>query len=422
MPRGGGLTLKDASVSPEVGCIYLDFGCTFVCKPKQLVIRGFSDDETWNYIFLELEELKPILTYGENEEELVEDTPAHYVDCTYAVYGVYDYDIGNKFPDGWKIVTRVCKGNFLMVAKGGFYNSITPVDDGRQSDFSEAEFFEYITAMKSDVDTAKDIGVGVSNVRYKYRNNPKQIPSVDQNQIVENEKSSDYDIGEHLGDLNFADLLDDIGDGYAKYCFTFETAEWRSPFDIYKDLYLCIDGSIKELDSNDDRIFISYDKNKALRLLDQLNQRIADECANHGVADSNQQVSAKIHSMMQKAPTHLFTYRELEDAILSADDRKDNVVCIDEEGCVVVATDVDYHIYPVSYERFGAFKNYVGPYSKGTAKLIVNVLRSLFLQYLETGIEARYTEDIDNRSIKEIIRETKSLLDNYKNGVIALPI
>lgn len=321
MPRGGGLTLKDASVSPEVGCIYLDFGCTFVCKPKQLVIRGFSDDETWNYIFLELEELKPILTYGENEEELVEDTPAHYVDCTYAVYGVYDYDIG-----------------------------------------------------------------------------------------------------EHLGDLNFADLLDDIGDGYAKYCFTFETAEWRSPFDIYKDLYLCIDGSIKELDSNDDRIFISYDKNKALRLLDQLNQRIADECANHGVADSNQQVSAKIHSMMQKAPTHLFTYRELEDAILSADDRKDNVVCIDEEGCVVVATDVDYHIYPVSYERFGAFKNYVGPYSKGTAKLIVNVLRSLFLQYLETGIEARYTEDIDNRSIKEIIRETKSLLDNYKNGVIALPI
>ena len=422
MPRGGGLTLKDASVSPEVGCIYLDFGCTFVCKPKQLVIRGFSDDETWNYIFLELEELKPILTYGENEEELVEDTPAHYVDCTYAVYGVYDYDIGNKFPDGWKIVTRVCKGNFLMVAKGGFYNSITPVDDGRQSDFSEAEFFEYITAMKSDVDTAKDIGVGVSNVRYKYRNNPKQIPSVDQNQIVENEKSSDYDIGEHLGDLNFADLLDDIGDGYAKYCFTFETAEWRSPFDIYKDLYLCIDGSVKELDSNDDRIFISYDKNKALRLLDQLNQRIADECANHGVADSNQQVSAKIHSMMQKAPTHLFTYRELEDAILSADDRKDNVVCIDEEGCVVVATDVDYHIYPVSYERFGAFKNYVGPYSKGTAKLIVNVLRSLFLQYLETGIEARYTEDIDNRSIKEIIRETKSLLDNYKNGVIALPI
>lgn len=419
MPQGGGLTLKDASISPEEGCIYLYFGLTFVGKPTQLTIRGFKDDESWNYLFLELEELKPILTNGVDEEELVEDIPAHYVDSSYAVYGVYDYDSGNKFPPGWKQVTRVCKGNFLIVSKGGFYNSITPTDDGRQSDFSEAEFFDYITAMKKDVDNAKN-DTDLSYVRHKYWTNTRKILSVPK--IDKSVQKSDYDIREHLGDLNFSDLLDGTGDGYAKYYFTFDTLVFRSPFDFYKYLYLCKDGSIKKLDKNDDNIFYAYDKNKALSLLEQLNQRIADECTKHGVANSNLLCWANIHCMMQKMPTHFFTYNELNKAILAADDRKDNVVCIDEEGHVVVACDVDYHIFPVSYERFGAFKNCVGPYSNGTATYIVKDLRSLFLQYIKTGKEARYTEDSDNRDINDIIRETKDLLDDYKNGVLKLPV
>lgn len=413
MPKGGGLTLKDARLSPEDGCIYLDFGFTFVCKPKQLVLRGFKDDKSWNYIFIELEEIQPILTNDAEEEELVEDTPAHYVDSTYAVYGVYDYDSGNKFPAGWKQVTRVCKGNFVIVSKEGFYNSITPTSDGRQSDYSEAEFFDYITAMKKDVDNAKN-DTDLSCVRHKYWTNPPKKLSVPK--IEKSVQKSDYNIREHLGDLNFSDLLDGTGNGYAKYYFTFETLIFRSPFDFYKDWYLCIDGNIKELEINDDNIFYAYDKNKALSLLEQLNQRIADECTKHGVADVNLQCWANIHCMMQKMPTHFFTYNELNKAILAADDRKDNVVCIDEEGHVVVASDVDYHIYPVSYERFGAFKNCVGPYSNGTATYIIKDLRSLFLQYIKTGKEARYTEDSDNRDINDIIRETQMLLNNYKDA------
>ena len=109
MPQSGGLTLKNASLSPENGCIYLDFGFTYVCKPKQLIIRNFKDDETWNYIFLELDNLKPIFSDCV-EEDLVEDTPAHYVDATCAVYGVYDYESGAQFPKGWKQITRICEG------------------------------------------------------------------------------------------------------------------------------------------------------------------------------------------------------------------------------------------------------------------------------------------------------------------------
>lgn len=214
MPQGGGLTLKDARLSPEEGCIYLDFDITFVCKPKQLVLRGFNDDESWNYLFLELEELRPILTNHAEEEELVEDTPAHYVDSTYAVYGVYDYDSGNKFPPGWKQVTRVCKGNFVIVSKGGFYNSITPTSDGRQSDFSEAEFFDYITAMKKDVDNAKN-DTDLSCVQHNYWMNPKQPSSFIINGNID--KSVDINVSSHLDELDFADLLDDFGSDKAKY-------------------------------------------------------------------------------------------------------------------------------------------------------------------------------------------------------------
>ena len=421
MPQRGGLTLNDASLASEKGCIYLDFGSKFVCSPKQLVIRGFSDDDSWNYVFLELEDLNPILTNGVVEEELVEDVPGHYVDATCAVYGVYDYDSGKKFPDGWKEVTRICKGNFLIVSKGGFYNSITPVDDGRQSDFSETEFFDYITAIKNDVDNAKTNGTDLSSVRQKYWENPKRNSC--NSKVYKNTTSSDYDIREHLDELSFADLLDDTGEGYAKYYFTFDNLIFRSPFDFFKDTYLCKDGRIKKSDINDDCIFYAYDKEKALLLLAQLNQRIAEECKKHGVADDKHQTWVTVHCMMYKIPTHVFTYKELDNAIIAADDRKANVVCIDEEGYIVVVSgDRNYHIYPVSYEQFGAFKKYVGRYSNGTAANIVKDLRSLFLHYIETGFEARYSEDCDNRDVKEILRETEILLKEYREGAKALPI
>lgn len=413
MPRGGGLTLKDASVSPEVGCIYLDFGCTFVCKPKQLVIRGFSDDETWNYIFLELEELKPILTYGENEEELVEDTPAHYVDCTYSVYGVYDYDIGNKFPDGWKTVTRVCEGKFLIVAKSGFYNSITPTSDGRHSLFTESEFYDYISGIRNDVINTNGDENELAKVRGKYWSNPKQHSSFIINENID--KSVDIDVSSHLDELDFADLLDDSGSDKAKYYFTIDTIEWHSPFEPYKNSYLCKDGKIRKIENDDSQIFFAHDKSMALLMTKQMKQRLIDTFAKD-IENPKFDAYVSVHCMMQDLPEHIFTFNELKQAIYSADDRKDNVVCIDDNGFVVVASDVDYHIYPISYSPFYAYKNNVGPYSNDVATFIVKDLRSLFLQYIKTSVEARHSEDNDCRDIKEIVRETKTLLESYKNG------
>lgn len=413
MPQRGGLTLKNASLAHERDCIYLDFGFIFVCKPKQLIIRDFKDDETWNYIFLELEELKPILTNGVDEEELVEDTPAHYVDSSYAVYGVYDYDSGNKFPTGWKQITRVCAGNFLIVAKGGFYNSITPTSDGRHSLFTEPEFYDYISGIRNDVINTNGEENELAKVRGKYWTNPKQPSSFIINGNID--KSVDIDVSSHLDELDFADLLDDFGSDKAKYFFTIDTIEWHSPFEPYKDNYLCKDGKIRKLENNDSQIFFAHDKSMALQMKKQMKQRLVDTFAKN-IEDPNFDAYVSVHCMMQDLPEHIFTFKELRQAIYSADDRKDNVVCIDDNGFVVVASDVDYHIYPISYSPFYAYKNNVGPYSNDMANFIVKDLRSLFLQYIKTSVEARYSEDNDSRGIKDIIRETKTLLESYKNG------
>ncbi len=414
MPQRGGLTLKNASLAPENGCIYLDFGLgfIFVCKPKQLIIRDFKDDETWNYVFLELDNLKPIFSDCV-EEDLVEDTPAHYVDATCAVYGVYDYESGIQFPKGWKQITRVCEGNFLIVAKGGFYNSITPTSDGRHSLFTEPEFYDYISGIRNDVINTNGEENELAKVRGKYWTNPKQPSSFIINENID--KSVDINVSSHLDELDFADLLDDSGNDKAKYFFTIDTIEWHSPFEPYKDNYLCKDGKIRNLENNDNQIFFAHDKSMALLMKKQMKQRLVDTFAKD-IEYPKFDAYVSVHCMMQDLPEHIFTFNELKQEIYSADDRKDNVVCIDDNGFVVVASDVDYHIYPISYSPFYAYKNNVGPYSNDVATFIVKDLRSLFLQYIKTSVEARHSEDNDCRDIREIIRETKTLLESYKNG------
>lgn len=412
LPRRGGLTLKGASIAPEEGCIYLDFGLTYICKPKRLVFRGFND-VSWNYLYLKLSELTPVLTQH-IEEVLIEDIPGHYVDATYANHGVYDYESGKPLPTGWKQVMRVCKGAFLVVSKGGFYNSITPTDDGRHEHFSEEEFFGYMTRIKKDVVYCTKKGISLDAVRRKYWYNPFPEPEV--HTESKDETGPDDFIASRLDTLCFSDLLDDSGDGYANYSFVFNTVEAHSIFDVFKYRYLCKDGMVRKLAWDDPQIFHARYKEGALRMSQLIEQRMAQICEANGFKKSSLDAYVSIKVSMRKVPDHIFTFNELKDLIMKADDRRDNTICIDEKGHVVAVSDFDYHVYPVSYSTFGALGNYVGPYSHGTAEYIIKDLRSLFFYYLKTGREARYAEDNDEREVKTIYDETKQLLDEYREG------
>lgn len=420
MPQRGGMELEGASVAPEDGCIYLDFGLTYVCKPKRLVFRGFND-VSWNYFYLELSELTPVLTQ-DIEEELIEDVPGHYVDATYASHGVYDYESGKPLPEGWKQVIRVCKGAFLVVSKGGFYNSITPTDDGRHELFSEADFFEYISNIKNDVDCCMKKNIDLDTVRKKYWCSPFPEPEV----VVHSEETkktgpSDF-ITSRIDTLDFSDLLDDSGNGYANYSFVFNTMEGHGFLDLFKYRYLCKDGMVRKREEDDPQIFHAHDKAAALRMSQLMEERMEQICEENGFKKTAFDTYVTINVSMRKVPDHIFTYKELKDAIMKADDRVVNTICIDETGHVVAVSSYDYHVHPVSYSRFGALGNHVGTYSKGTAEYIIKDLRSLFFDYLTTGKEARYKEGYDKRDVKTICDETKKLMEDYKNGKKEAPI
>ncbi len=168
----GGFDFIRAEKANEKNCIYIydsSNGCSVV-KPKCLYYEGFENNYIWNYFLIELDNLDKIIDDQLDYEYLVEDYPAHYVSGQYEQYGVYDYDKGNKLPEGYKTVYRYLRGKFLIVLKNGVYNSATSTYDGRHGKFTNEQFREYISTIidlsektekqfkeKSDKDFSKEL-------------------------------------------------------------------------------------------------------------------------------------------------------------------------------------------------------------------------------------------------------------------------
>ena len=140
---------------------------------------------------------------------------------------------------------------------------------------------------------------------------------------------------------------------------------------------------------------------------------------------SSLDANVEIEIRMTNIPEHIFKYKELKEAIIQADDRVPNTVCIDENGYVALVSPEFSQFYPVSYNQFSELNNYVGPYSKGKkADEIIKDLRVLWLDYLETGFGSRYSEDIEDeeRKIEDIYKATKTLIKEYRDGTKTAPL
>lgn len=162
---GGGLDFTSVDYANEDGCIYLvNKPFISIVKPKCLYFDSFRDVR-WNYFLLEADEMEPIYAGMDVlDEDLVEDTPGHYVPSTYVEYGVYDYDKGDKYPVGYKHVYRYCKGKFLIVLKNGPYNGIQRTYDGRHGYCSNEEMRDYVEKLSSALDKLKQEGYDESLV------------------------------------------------------------------------------------------------------------------------------------------------------------------------------------------------------------------------------------------------------------------
>lgn len=120
--------------SNEEGYLEMDVPWTVKFKPKRLTLNTFQTSFDWNYFYLETEEIvPPVSVYGEGfKVEVIETSP-----------GKYSSYNDEKNVTGRTIELQL-KGNFVLFAKGSFYNSVSSTYDARHNKLGLDRFREYI--------------------------------------------------------------------------------------------------------------------------------------------------------------------------------------------------------------------------------------------------------------------------------------
>ena len=351
MPGGGGLDLEAVEKANEEGCIYMHMRLeAILVKPKALVIATYEKPE-WNYILLETEELEPIL--GENgryDELVVEDRPAHYVSADYAQYGVYDYDSGEKLPEGYKVLSRQLKGSFMIVPKQGGYNGIPVTYDGRHDKMTSIELYRYVEGLMNGKEAERVFGeTELPDIPKK-----RTAPSTFAQQCVEAARVV----------LEVRDKSKDVRISFAFYV---EVQRFHSPFDYFsgKKWYLTKEGVFRNLAASDEAVYRLYSREKAKEMREALRELFEEYYRKNGYDKSGLDCAVGVTLRREgKFEPRRFTLESIKELMRAADDRKDNKLVIDEYGraqLVQRVREADY--YPVTQGIWCAGNNYVGKYS-----------------------------------------------------------
>ena len=434
----GGLDFECCESAPEKDCIYIydTLGMCFLVKPKSLSFEGFDDDFRWSYFLLELNEMNPIIEKYDRVgyEYLVEDSPGHYVNAKDAGYGVYDYDTGEKLPEGFKIVRRYLGGKFLIVLKSGPYNGITGTYDGRHGMCDREQFREYIEELRDAyVDMYKIVKAdkrfsGRSEEEVEriilhqkvFNNNPfrseEKESANDMEEVEERNlliKERDVYVEKNCGDWNYTDavrLHPDNCNSKTKFMFKLNLSEniWRRFIDG-EELVLSKQGFFRK-DIKEEDTYYEYTIDEAIKTCDRLNVIF-----NHNIEEAGYSSLHIYHEyfsvelIKNGKPSHLFTKDEIESQMRAADDRVDNVLVIDGDGYArVMRYDETSFLYPVRHESWNAGNNYVGKYSS-LASLADDYICSLqgWLEYLTYGRRVYMDYVRENNDEEHLLNEIK---------------
>ena len=434
----GGLDFSNAELAAEGGCIklYDTIGFCHIVKPRKLHFEGFKDNYRWNYFLLELDNLPPIFEPCVSDEEyLVEDVPAHYVSAQFAQYGVYDYDTGLPLPEGYRIVYRYTKGKFLIVMKAGPYNMINSTYDGRHGDCSCDEFRDYIVYLIDLYSKAYE-RIKEANLHEKYLDSEveRKILSISQfnrnpfkeeceteistgPNLEEIRKSKSF-INKNFLNLDFGSALTSYappGDPKIKFIFNFTPPGERASF-LERlngtNFSVCKDGKIRKINlkCEEEQCYCVYNREIAIHIKNLLEADMQKTLENNNLAPlESYEHCFSIELVKIGKPSHLFTKKEIEDIMRSADDRLSNQLVIDEDGYArIISDNTSGYLYPVRHESWDAGNVYVGKYSK-LSTLEDNYISSLvgWLSYLETG-RKQYIDYVDDtKDEKELIQRIK---------------
>ena len=472
---GGGEDFDYCEAAAENGCIAIsvDNDPTLIVKPDALYFERFNDP-SWNYFQLKLKYMLPfdmILREGKEESEdddddagadliqqlvaskgeyetLVELRPGYYKYIKDADYGVYDYDTGEKLPDGWRWVRRHLKGAFLIVMKTGYYNGISATYDGRHGQCSNFEFRKYIESLEKVAYAQKDKGKTLEQIEYaldKYcSDNPFEDKEAKEAEAEKREKvNAQYKDDEEkeaevtqgtYDKITSESVMISRGDVIVNlqtkiyYYIEYKANRFLSLKDgsywdrLFASDILCVENSgnngtfrnikIKgiriskqELIDNNACVFGNYkDALKEIELIYQLVPQ------------------AKEYSLFyvdlirgSVPPNHLFTIDEFRDQLRSADDRVGNRAVLDADGYVHVIPEAEYFKYGAQYpvalsEEYVARNQYTGKYANLSDESISNdylMLLEGWRDYLGYGSRERrdYT---DLRDDKDILSEIKA--------------
>ena len=415
----GGLDFGKAELANEEGCIYIydTMGFCFLVKPKCLYYEGFEQNYRWNYFLLELDSMDPVFASSEvvSYEYLVEDYPGHYVSAQYEQYGVYDYDSGEKLPEGFKTVRRYLGGKFLIVLKNGPYNGISATYDGRHGMCSNVEFREYLESIMNVIDKLVENGANekaVLNSGLFYQNpfEKKQQRYFTRTSVREKTAKVKKFIADFHKEWCFKELLSQKDcKGNAKYYVSYE---WHggSVFDFFDNIeYLCEDGYFKNVDDTSNEIYYVYSREEAKDLLEACNKYIENKCKEKELSMPEYESFLCLQIKKCCVPKHIFNKFEIEKVMREADDRKDNRLVIDENGFPKIIQNItEGYLYPVSHESWGAGNMYVGKYSR-LSTLEENYIGSLqgWIDYLKYGKHVNIDYLEENCDEESLLMEIK---------------
>lgn len=386
-PDGGGQDFVSAIRTPEENGIEIwddNKSCNIVF-PKALHFEVFPHHEEWNYFLLELKTVEMCFDSEFCHEELVEDTTAHYIKPTYYQYGVYDYDTGDKYPIGYRLVERYTRGKFLFVLKNGPYNLINSTYDARHNDCSCEQFRDYINTLIDEYklygeDKSVFYNSQIANINpFIEKEDIASAHSITLKDIIKKHSISEDDY--YSFRFKIVEFKEGFEGKYAKFYISFEPNNGMFEFD-FKEIRLCTDGFLRKFErDNFCNVLFFSDREHAHEVLYQCKEKLLGEYGKEVFG----YFLVKVIGISK--PEHLFTRDEIESLMKEADDRVNNVLVIDEKGYarIVENNALDVHSFPVHHEKWIAGNKYVGKYSN-LSTLEESYLSSLqgWLSYLQT--------------------------------------
>lgn len=349
--------------------IYTPLGIYRV-KLGQLLFESFLQP-SWDYFMLEAEQLEPAVGTEMDEwaEEVVEDGNGKLVSAVDAMYGVYDYDTGEKLPKGSKLITRCLKGKFLILLKQGPYNMIPQMDDGRHANCESGEFRKYIEQLEKLFILNKFVEKGTWRKMLGHVVDHCPFKPVREMVDTSNVIESDPDfVKNNMTGFDFSKVIANYAGmptGKAKYRFIFHASTIVDFFNRMltdKEFILCKDGHVREVEYKSADIFEATDREAALAIGKELSTAIEEFC--NGKVWKMEQPYFSIEITKTGTPSHLFSKEEIKELMIAADDRHENTLVIDEDGNArIIADREDACVYPVVHPTWCARKVYVGKYS-----------------------------------------------------------